>query len=218
MSIRGVDIYEGDGQVTWPKLAQWAQFAIVKVTEGDYHDSLASAERIQRAREAGVMVGGYCFLRPKPGRSGADEVKIFLDACRAIGLYDKSGHHAIRPVLDFEASAFDTSTTVGKFRTRAYLRGAIREVRRQLGGRHPIIYSGAWWLDDTVGLKWTSGCPLWVASYTHQPIIPTAWAKQGAMLWQYTDHQVVPGISRPVDANVYVGPGGEAGFRSHLCI
>ena len=218
MSIYGVDVYEGDGQITWPKVARYAKFAIVKISEGDHIDSLATSERIQKAREAGLTVGGYVFLRPKPGRTGADEVKIFLDQCRKIGLYDGSHKPCIRPVLDFEASAFDTNTRVGRYRTRLYLRQAIREVRRELGGRHPIIYTGAWFADDTVGLKWNIGCALWVASYTPKPLIPTAWRKVGAMLWQFTDHQVVDGIAQPCDANVYVGPGDAAGFHSHLCI
>jgi len=216
--VHGVDVYEGDGQITWPKVAKHSHFAIIKISEGDLIDSLATPERVQRAREAGLIVGGYCFLRPKPGRTGAQEVQIFLKHCRKIGLYDDSRRPTIRPVLDFEASAFDTNTRIGRYRTRLYLRQAIGEIRKQLGGRHPLVYTGAWFADDTVKLGWNLGCPLWVASYTDHPIIPTAWNRRQTFIWQFTDKALVDGIAKPCDLNTYIGPDGVKGFRRHLVI
>ena len=214
--IHGVDVFEGDGQVSWPQVKKFAEFAYIKISEGDYIDSSATALRVQQAREAGVLLGGYVFLRPKAGRAGAEEVRIFLDHARKIGLYDGK-HKALRPVLDFEASGFDVTTRVGRFRTRLYLQQAIREVRKQLGGRHPVIYTGEWWTSQ-IGLRWNGGCDVWAASYTAKPIVPAAWTKRGALLWQYTDRAVVPGIQKPCDANVYLGPDGLAGLRARLLI
>lgn len=212
----GVDVFEGDGDSTGN--IDWAtahndgvQFCWVKVTEGDYVDHKATADRITAMRHAHIIPGAYVFLRPKAGRTGTQEARFALDHARKIGLY-RADHQTVRDLrfcLDFEATAFP-DTIRGRWQTRRYLGQAIDEIIRQLG-RKPIIYTGAWFADP-LGVKESTvrGCPLWVASYTAKPITPRAWARTGPAFWQFTDSRHVSGIGR-CDANHY-----QLGNLSHL--
>ena len=78
----------------------------------------------------------------------------------------------------------------------------IDRVRSQLGVE-PIVYTnvGMWrWRPATeLGTQ-----PLWLAHYTTEcPSIPPPWLRW--TFWQYTDAGRVPGISTPVDLDVFDG-------------
>ena len=46
--------------------------------------------------------------------------------------------------------------------------------------------------------------PLWVAHYTHAcPNVPAAWSTW--TFWQHTDRGAVPGITGPVDLDLFAG-------------
>ena len=204
MGVYGIDVFEGDGDITWQDVAGNSErFAWIKLTEGTLVDSRATLERVSAMRHAGVIPGGYVFLRPRPGRRGDWEARFALDHARKIGLYhrDRGRVKDLRFALDFEATAFP-DTVFGRWKTRRYLRQAIDEVIRQLG-RRPIIYTGAWFADP-VGVKASTvrGCPVWTASYTRKPIVPHAWTQ--ATFWQFTDQGHVPGIASDVDRNKYM--------------
>jgi GH25 family lysozyme M1 (1,4-beta-N-acetylmuramidase) len=202
--VNGIDVYEGDNDIQWQDVAASGErFAWIKLTEGDLVDSRATAERVSAMRHAGVIPGGYVFLRPRPGRRGDWEARFALDHARKIGLYraDRGRVKDLRFALDFEATAFP-DTVFGRWKTRRYLRQAIDEVIRQLG-RRPIIYSGAWFCDPQgVSARTVRGCPLWTASYTAKPIVPAAW--KVADFWQFTDRGQIPGIDSKVDRNKYL--------------
>lgn len=215
--IHGPDVFEGEGSVDWKAVAKsGAKFAIFKISEGDYMDSLATEKRVKEIRAAGLIAGAYYFMRPKPGRTGAEEFRIFYEKGLEIGLWkrDKQTVRDLRPVLDCEATAFDTTTVAGRYRTRLYIRQAIRECIK-LTGHRPIIYTGKWFWEDTIKCKWSLNCPLWLASYPTKPdayeALPVSWIPKAwngkAALWQYTDKQKVPGIKTPADYNIFVGAG-----------
>jgi len=218
--IYGVDVYEGDGDIAWDRVAAAGnRFAITKICEGDYVDHSATSQRIAAIRAAGLTAGAYVFLRPKSGRSGADEARTLIERGMDIGLWhpDRQTVRDIRPVLDCEASGFDLTTVAGRRATRVYIRDAVREVTR-ITGHRPIIYTGAWWWDQTTEdrLRWTwrsFDCHLWVAAYVADlaPYIPRGWDR--AALWQFTDRADVDGISQPCDRNVYLGSDHHQFFR-----
>ena len=221
--VHGPDIFEGEANVDFKALAKsGAKFAIFKINEGDYMDSRATVARVKAIREAGLIAGAYVFMRPKAGRTGAQEFQIFYNKGLSLGLWkrDKQTVRDIRPVLDCEATGFNTDTVLGRLQTRRYIRSAIKECKR-LTGHLPIIYTGKWWWEDTIKCRWSLGCPLWLASYPNNPklplpssYLPSAWKE--AALWQFTDSHSAPGINNPCDYNVYVGKGGLAGFRTAL--
>jgi lysozyme len=231
--VHGPDIYEGEGSVDLTRVAaHGAKFVIFKISEGDYMDSRATVARVKAIRDAGMIAGAYVFLRPKAGRTGAQEFRIFFNKGREIGLWnrrDGGKTRDLRPVLDCEATGF-SDTVLGRLQTRRYIRQAVRECKR-LTGHYPIIYTGKYWWEDTIKCRSNMKCRLWLASYpldssrvAKPPAawLPSAWKEVD--LWQFSDHYKCPGINENerrktnsgCDYNVYVGKGGAAGFRSRL--
>ena len=223
--VHGPDIFEGEASVDFAKAAaHGAKFVIFKISEGDYMDSRATKARVKAIRDAGMIAGAYVFLRPKAGRTGAQEFQIFYNKGLSLGLWkrDQQTVRDIRPVLDCEDTGFNTDTVLGRLQTRRYIRSAIKECKR-LTGHLPIIYTGKWWWEETIKCRWSLGCALWLASYpadgstvAKPPVswLPSAW--KTVELWQFTDHYKCPGINNPCDYNIFVGKGGAAGFRSRL--
>jgi murein DD-endopeptidase MepM/ murein hydrolase activator NlpD len=71
-------------------------------------------------------------------------------------------------------------------------------------GRKPIIYTARWFWDYYVGTAgWEEEYPLWVASYTTTPRLPSAWSTW--LFWQYTASGSCPGINGSVDLNHFNG-------------
>lgn len=201
MSVTGIDIYEGDGNLDWGALRKHGvRFAWQKVNEGDLIDSTATVERVKAARHAGVLIGGYNFLRPRPGRTGAQEFDIFYEHAREVGLLTRG---SLRPCLDVEASGYDLDTRTGRLHTRRYVRSWVRRAGEH--GLHPIVYSAAWFWDDGMRCRSTFDCPLWVAAYTPnwRTSIPRAWHGH-ASFHQWTDQAVMPGAAHKLDCNRYL--------------
>lgn len=195
---KGIDVYEGDGNIDWKKVREAGYtYAFCKTSEGgDFKDKSWSSARVAAMREAGVKVGVYHFMRPKLGRSGRDEAAFFIKTAKAAG-WGRPGD--LRPVLDFEA----TELSDGK--TLAYLKSAVDEVKA-LTGKTPIIYTGGpFWNEHTRNYSNNFGCPLWLAAYVNNPdkYLPNAWTKQGWAIWQHTDRGPVPGVQADnVDQNI----------------
>ena len=217
--LTGVDVYEGDGSIDFTQVAKSNHFVIQKISEGTtFIDPTATRARVDAIRKNQMISGGYHFLRPKRGRTGADEMRVFLDHGRSIGLWARDGQRIvdIRPVIDVEVTGdFDANTIAGRLAIKRYVVSAVKEVIAQTGHR-PIIYTGGPFWRDTARINTSWGCPLWLAAYTHspEPWTPPYWKK--ASLWQYTDQKTVPGILRPCDHNVYTN-GDAKRFRMELC-
>ena len=196
--LKGVDISSYNGSVDFEKLhAAGYGFVIAKSSEGgDWKDSTFTKGRVNAIRAAGMRVGAYHFLRPKPGRSGKVEAQFFIKTAYATG-YGKPGD--LRPVIDFEA------TQLGRPQTLRYLVECITEVKR-LTGKPPIIYTGGpFWNENTGDCRDNFGCQLWLAAYVKDPqqYLPAAWATTGWAIWQHTDQGTVPGVpSAGVDQNI----------------
>jgi len=202
MTVTGIDVYEGDGDLDWKALrAHGVRFAWQKVNEGDYLDPSATIARVHAARAAGVLIGGYDFLRPKPGRSGAQEFAIFEKRAKAVGLLSR-GVMNLNPVLDVEATGYGTNAW-GRIQTRRYIKSWVGAARK--AGYTPIVYTAAWFWDDTIRCGDTFGCALWVASYARdwEAGIPKAWGH--ASFHQWTDQGVLPGAKHKLDVDRYLG-------------
>jgi GH25 family lysozyme M1 (1,4-beta-N-acetylmuramidase) len=219
MAVRGVDVSDANGSIDWVKVrAAGVRFAICKATEGDWNDPTFSAARIKAIRDAKLIPGAYVYLRPRAGRRGSQEFQMFWKRCVEAGLYSKSdGTIDVRPVIDIEESAFDCSTIIGRFRTRQYIKQAIRECLKVTGGLHPIIYAGKFWREDLGDWSDNSNCQLWYPEYdVSKPIhLPSAW--KAATIWQDSETGSVDGINGPVDTNWYL-QGDWASFKRKCCI
>lgn len=197
MSVRGIDVSSNNGHIDWEQVAEsGVRFAFIKVCEGGYVNPQAENDA-HEAKRAGIVVGAYCFVSPKSGRTGAIEAEFFLDHARRCGLLDKG---CLRPAADIEV----TYLLVGKPSRRYHYRFVERVTARL--GTTPFIYTGSWFWDGILGARNAHDCPLWLAAYSRswKRLIPPAF-KRGVSIHQHTDQGRVPGIAGHVDLNLYLG-------------
>lgn len=194
----GIDISANNGQhIDFKKVRNsGVKFVFIKVSEGTYVNPYARAHA-RAAKAAGLLVGAYCFVTPKRGRTGAQEAEMFLKNARAAGLLEKG---CLRPAADVEVTNLPAGVE-----SRKYHYAFIERLIKELDGNKPFIYTAKWFWDGVLGAKNSHRCPLWLASYTPKwrTLIPTGWTR--VAVHQYTDQAVVPGIAGHVDANTYFG-------------
>lgn len=165
---------------------------IHKATQGtSYVDPLYEAHK-QKAEDAGLMWGAYCF---GTGSDGVQQAEFFLSTVRP--------DSQTLVALDFEANPQGVSMSLEEARAFAtHVQASI--------GRWPVLYGGYYLkqllggADDAV-LK---NCPLWLSQYGPTPVVPHNWPTW--TMWQYTDgghgpqpHEV-PGIG-PCDRDIFNG-------------
>jgi hypothetical protein len=70
-------------------------------------------------------------------------------------------------------------------------------------GKTPIIYTGYYFWNDSVGSSAFSSYADWIAAYGSCPLSPDGWS--GWTFWQYADNGSIPGISGDVDLDYFNG-------------
>lgn len=188
----GIDVSVFQGNVDYKAVkASGVDFVWVKATEGEDFIDSAFVRNVKAAREAGLKVGAYHFLRPRTRAGGAAaEIKDFVAQLKALDLLAPGN---LIPVLDVE------STSLGPAATRTYVSDAIGAFRQQTGLK-PIFYTFpsfmAEWPDSFK--ERTAG--LWIAHYeTEKPLVPAPWTSYVA--WQWTSTGSVNGVKGNVDRN-----------------
>lgn len=184
----GFDVSNNNGRIDFNAAKKGGQdFVWIKAGEGDWKDPDFQAN-VKAAVAAGLEVGGYQFLRPRAGRTGAQEAAFFIARLEAAGL----GKGDLRPVLDVEATKLDQAAT------RNYVRSFVSAM--QAHGFRPAVYTGAWFWDPHVGDE-SFGLPLWVSGYVPEKDLrlPRAWSSYA--VWQYSDKGRVPGVNGGCDVN-----------------
>lgn len=189
-TVAGIDVSYYQGDIAWPRVRRaGVRFAFVRAYDGlDVFDPTFVANW-NNAGAAGVLRGAYQYFRPS--ESAIDQADAMI---RVLRMY---GRGELPPVLDVETLdglALPDVAVAAKI--------WIDRVRSQLGVE-PIVYTnvGMWrWRPATeLGTQ-----PLWLAHYTTEcPSIPPPWLRW--TFWQYTDAGRVPGISTPVDLDVFDG-------------
>lgn len=197
MAVRGIDVSANNGHIDWGRVAKsGVRFAYIKVSEGDYLNPQAAADA-HNAKAAGLLVGAYCFVSPKAGRTGGQEADLFLARALKAGLLSKG---CLRPVADIEV----TRLPVGRPSRRYDYQFLARIIK--VTGVKPFVYTGSWFWDGVLGARNSHGCPLWLAAYTTtwKRYIPQGF-KRGVSIHQWTDKGTVPGIAGHVDLDTYLG-------------
>lgn len=197
-----VDVSKWQGEIDWPKVRQaGVRCAIPKVTEGaDYTDPTWTRARVRAIRKAGLILGGYHFLRPKPGRDAKVEAVHFVRTAKAAGWRAKRD---LPLHIDLE------DTALGWCETAAYAKRFAQVVRR-LTGRTPLLYSYPGFLNQipTSCRAQLGYLRLHIAHYrVTKPLIPEPWASRNRpyVAWQYDDSARIPGITTRVDVNTITG-------------
>jgi lysozyme len=202
MSIIGCDVSKWQGLINWLILASKARFAIIKLIEGFALDPNGKTNWQQ---SKGLLPrAGYCFFHPE--MDGAEQASRFLSAFGNDFDFGEFG-----PCVDVEAPT--TKNAAGQTVVIPWSAVWITSLRECLNvleavtGRVPIIYTGAWFWQPAIGNQaWAARYPLWVASYTQNPIIPKPWEK--ALIHQYTssgDGKAYGCQSTGLDLNEFLG-------------
>lgn len=185
---RGIDVSSHQGAVAFDavKAAGYA-FVYLKATEGEGYVDRYFAHNVIKARAAGLKVGAYHFLRPRPGRSGAAEADDFVRQVKAAGL----GKGDLHPVCDIEVSELAADAT------ERYVQQFLVAVQAQLGVR-PLIYTYPYFIRPW---KSSHGTDLWIADYRRRPApeIPGPWPRWS--IWQQSSSAQVPGVRGDCDIN-----------------
>jgi lysozyme len=183
---KGIDVSNLQGSIDWRKVRKAGyRFVWIKAGEGDWRDP-DFLHNVKAAKAAGLKVGAYHFLRPKPGRTGAQEARYFIERLKAAGL----GKGDLLPAADVEDTKLDHAAT------RRYAHYFL--VTLKGAGFRPCLYTYPSFLDGEWGDAFRS-TPLWLADYDGGLNVPKPWKHPVAH--QHTDKGSVPGIHSNVDLN-----------------
>ena len=205
--IEGIDVSRHQKGLNWGAVVEAGhRFAIVKATEGvDYLDPLFY-EHVERAREAGLVVGAYHFARPS-SRKGPVSVETASEDARAEA---ECFVHAIRcadvelqPWLDFEEYSDN-----GPRENAVWIRTFVSVIEDSLDVS-PGIYTGRnIWRYELGNTGEFDHLPLWLAAYSKRKRVPDARGRVPD-LWQWSgggSFAYGPKIDgRVVDLNRYTG-------------
>ncbi len=176
----GFDISHYQGNVDFLKAKQAGiKFAFVKCTEGTVVDSTFATYWAQ-AKAQNLLRGPYHFFRFSVDVT--QQANAFANAI-------KNDLGELRPVVDIEDTA--TTPTVSPAIVLSFLQKV-----EQLTGRKPMIYTAAWYWNNTRfggPVSWAKTYDLWVANYSltaTSPYLPTDWTTW--QFWQYTSQASGP--------------------------
>jgi lysozyme len=190
--VYGIDVSHHQGPIDWAEVgaSREVDFVYVKATEGRYHRDRRFAENWSGARDAGLWVGAYHYF--SACRTGAEQAEHFLATVPIES-------DALPPVVDIEPDRH-CNTDARMAGVGPELAVWIERVADETG-LQPVVYSSARVHGDfqrTVDDEAVRDAPRWVASWSRGPTHP--WT-----IWQYSDRTSVPGISGPVDGDVFRG-------------
>ena len=201
--LRGIDVYEGNGAVDWPKVAADGNaFAYVRGAYGDHADKLAH-QNFVGARSAGLPVGLYHFYRAT--RDASEQARTIVRTLKTVGFAEGD----LLPALDVEDNphydgAWDKANNDQYI---AGLRHWIEQVSEAFGCPVVIYTRASFWAE--IGNPGGFGSArLWVANYSvSSPKIPKGWNKY--TLWQYSDAGSTAGVHGHCDQNYFNGTAGD---------
>ncbi len=196
MSMRGIDIYNGDGRPDFAAIKRSGiGYAILKATEGVNFIDPSFIFNVEAAKTACLPVGAYHFLRATPIDQQATD---FLAAIKGHGPYSLLSIDVENP------SAGSTEiSSLGKAGITDRILTIYRAIRAA-GYTCPVyIYASASWLRSLIDVAAcrTAGLLIWMAAYSSDTPGDTDHSDICDM-WQYSDGGRVPGISRSVDMDV----------------
>lgn len=187
--VKGIDVSRYQLVIDWHMVAAGGvDFAFVKASEGgDFRDERFSANWTGLL-EAGIHRGAYHYFRPEV--SSRRQANNYINAVGPLKRGD------LPPVLDVEER--------GREDHAVFLEGLrqwLTLVEERYGVK-PIIYTGQKFYNRHLA-GYFPDHKIWVARYKNEE--PTLADGRQFSFWQYTDKGRIPGISGPVDINVFAG-------------
>lgn len=183
--VHGIDVSHHAGAIDWQQVANaGVHFAWLKASEGGDHRDQRFTANSQGAHEAGLLVGPYhffTFCRP-----GAEQARHFLEVIAR-------APRTLPVAVDVESVGNCANPPDARV-IREQLGAFVEAVEGALGERL-VIYSIAGEADALLqGLD----RPRWLRSIGREPT--ERWS-----FWQVDPSARVPGISGPVDLDVFAG-------------
>eukprot|EP00211_Chloroparvula_japonica_P016237 CAMPEP_0119126364 /NCGR_PEP_ID=MMETSP1310-20130426/5321_1 /TAXON_ID=464262 /ORGANISM="Genus nov. species nov., Strain RCC2339" /LENGTH=192 /DNA_ID=CAMNT_0007116521 /DNA_START=163 /DNA_END=741 /DNA_ORIENTATION=- len=177
---------------------------MAKATEGLSYVDPMFATNYQAMKANGLYRSAYHFAHPS--EDAASQAQHFVDTVNSAGGFQDSSTFQL--VLDLEDDDGLSSSQVW-----SWVQTWVSKMK-VLTGKPPVIYTGCYFWNDSVGGSSNLDCPLWVASYTSPDpsCIPSAWSSVGWAFWQYDDNgarypggpaESIPGIEGNVDVNYF---------------
>lgn len=186
----GIDVSRYSGAVDWVQVkASGRLFGIARIGDGTTLDS-TFATHWRAMKAAGVIRGGYLYFRPS--RDAALQADLVVSAVGVLGPGD------LPVVLDVEDNEGLTPAVVATQLT------VLSNAVSARTGKMPIIYTGPYFWDQSVGSTAFASNPLWVAHWgVSCPNLPAAWNRW--VFWQFTSSDQVAGVSGAVDGDRFNG-------------
>jgi lysozyme len=189
-SIKGIDISHYQGAIDWKKIKD-IDFIIVKATGGTDYIDPNFYKNFDSIRSLGITRGVYHFYY-------ASDDAIF-QAEHFISTIGNLKPHDLPPILDIEI--LDNTS----------VKDMLKGIKKWLSlvesktKKRPIIYSSISFYKEYLNDKELQKYPIWIAEYSHIDIkkINQKLPNKDIVLWQYTQHGKVDGISGYVDKSIF---------------
>ena len=196
--FKGVDISYWQGlskSVAIPNGIDWNQvkasgisFVIIKTSEGIGRIEPRAKDQSLGASKVGLQIGYYHFAHPGED-TAITEADLFY---KCISQYPKA---QIIPTLDIEINKAGLNP-------QQLTQWIVDFVTRLQGYNIPnvMLYSyGPFFNKFLLPNQTLALCPLWLADYQSQPVLPNGWSNYN--IWQYSQAGSIPGIQGNVDLN-----------------
>lgn len=186
----GIDVSYYQQAIAWKRVRRAGiLFAFIRVSDGTTVIDPRFQQNWLGARKVGVLRGAYQYFRPD--QSAIAQADLLIASI-------KRDPGELPPVIDVETDGGKSPAKIARA-----VEQWVARVRDKLGVE-PIIYTGPeFWRYKVGGADMTSQ-PLWLAHYIDRcPTVPPKW--QRWTFWQHRDTGRVPGITGPVDLNVFDG-------------
>ena len=187
----GIDVSEYQSVINWKTIAQQkshykVSFTLIRSTAGkDHRDRYYTYNWIE-SKKNNLIRGAYHYYRPN--ENSTKQAQNFIANVKL-----QSGD--LPPVLDVEQ--------LSKVQSMQSLKSGIKNwlnIVEKHYGIQPILYTGTHFYRDY--LNDFTKYPLWIANYNQidNPLSEKEW-----MMWQFSDHGQINGVSGPVDLDLFNG-------------
>ena len=189
--VQGFDVSHHQKEIQWQQISpEKYRFVYLKATEGGDFKDTKFQENWLKARERGFLVGAYHFYRLC--RDGSIQARNFIDSV-------PNKPDALPPVIDLE---YD-SKCINTYSKEQLLNEiqVMHDALKKHYGKQPIFYISKAFYNIVLAGHFPD-VPLWVREYKGLPDLKDqpAW-----LFWQHTSQGEIPGITTPVDLNVFYG-------------
>lgn len=176
--LLGIDASSVQGDIPFHRMS--LDFIILKAQQGNDGFDPSFRKNLDAALAHGVEAFAYCFIYPLPHLDPKAQAKLFVEKVYA--------HPEMvgRPIfLDLEWPSPEEWAKWGctKEQVSKFCEELCEEVEN-LSGRTPVIYTYPWWWKSIGSPAWAERYPLWLASYTAEPVKLAPWGERW-LFWQY---------------------------------